>query len=1005
MAKPGKTMSSSMELTFQPLAKTFEDLTLDSGYGDMAGSCRSSVLSLSPSHLDTPPPGALWTLQQAVGAQGCPQCVTERAGRHVLRSRSWATLPPVEWVPWTEKDVGTVMRKSLPTWEVSPGLVRQVSSYLGRALQRVALEAQRLSLRCAKCTKQEVQAAARLVLSWALAEVFVSAGARGLSQYNMSAEEPWSCSKSTLCTLDLSVGRTFRWMLEARVAPVIHEHAAIYMTAGMQALLELLCARLGPVPSHRRGILPQPDVEDEQEQALERLLNSDAELWGIFQPYQHLICGRNAYGVLVLPACLTVYGRRSLARVSRSLRMSELQALESSLLATVVDSITELSALVMNISYYLQRLTALSSGTADKPPFHQGALSWEPGALHTLFYYTQRGVQPHISDSHGIQLTRERPEAWLPPLSEWLRVCVALAEHRHSLTVDSGDVQQAARLLLPGVDVEPRPLRVECCLYASKLLEASVVKRALCWNLAFRMLSCGRTDLVDAAAALLGPDGINTLDQQGLSPLMYSCTCGDEAMVQVLLDSGASIDLQVPGSGQHAPSAHPETRYWTALTFAVAFGHTSVAQLLLDRGADPNGCIGDEGTAETPLHLAAAAGRFPLVSLLLEKGADPLCGTSCTVGGGASLRGTTSAFSLAAAHGHRVVLWTLLSTINSDIVSLEDMLEEGLVSQNTRRPRSGRSKRIRQRALQGALYHSAEHGFLDIAMQLRQQENVPWTLHPWLQCLSTSFSQQCWEVMHSLLGDFPTRQDMYSKELVHEGLPLLFKILKTCQSESTVHQLAAILSGCYGPYPVPPVHEDVAKPHTTLDPAFLNNKEMCDITFLVEGELFYGHKDLVSSASPGLEKLICEASAWSSVPVEVPDIKYKTFQLVMQYIYSGAAEGFHIGKQEALEVLHAAHVFGITGLKRHCELLCSKNISPSDAANVYRQAKVDQATELKTFCEGYFLKNMVTLLDVSSFRRLLLASEDKDSLGKALLHTLTARMQALNQPTTKETMV
>lgn len=67
--------------------------------------------------------------------------------------------------------------------------------------------------------------------------------------------------------------------------------------------------------------------------------------------------------------------------------------------------------------------------------------------------------------------------------------------------------------------------------------------------------------------------------------------------------------------------------------------------------------------------------------------------------------------------------------------------------------------------------------------------------------------------------------------------------------------------------------------------------------------------------------------------------------------------------------------------------------------------QVDQATELKTFCEGYFLKNMVTLLDVSSFRRLLLASEDKDSLGKALLQTLTARMQALNQPTTKETMV
>lgn len=32
-----------------------------------------------------------------------------------------------------------------------------------------------------------------------------------------------------------------------------------------------------------------------------------------------------------------------------------------------------------------------------------------------------------------------------------------------------------------------------------------------------------------------------------------------------------------------------------------------------------------------------------------------------------------------------------------------------------------------------------------------------------------------------------------------------------------------------------------------------------------------------------LEKLICEASAWSSVPVEVPDIKYKTFQVIQPF--------------------------------------------------------------------------------------------------------------------------
>jgi uncharacterized protein len=91
----------------------------------------------------------------------------------------------------------------------------------------------------------------------------------------------------------------------------------------------------------------------------------------------------------------------------------------------------------------------------------------------------------------------------------------------------------------------------------------------------------------------------------GFTPLLFAAQQGDRESADHLLAAGADVnDTDASGASVLVVAAHS--------------GHGTLAQFLLDRGADPNAA----GAGYTPLHAAVLRGDTALVRGLLAKGAD-----------------------------------------------------------------------------------------------------------------------------------------------------------------------------------------------------------------------------------------------------------------------------------------------------------------------------------------------------------------------------------------------
>ncbi|CAK9299275.1 unnamed protein product [Gordionus sp. m RMFG-2023] len=330
------------------------------------------------------------------------------------------------------------------------------------------------------------------------------------------------------------------------------------------------------------------------------------------------------------------------------------------------------------------------------------------------------------------------------------------------------------------------------------------------------------------------------------------------------------------------------------------------------------------------------------------------------------------------------------------------------------------------RVLMEAMYHAAESGHIIICMELRNL-GIVWNLHIWITCLTHVASQPQplytrtspnlannfntnnllfpQNILHYLLTDFPNVKfdEVNIPEFLEAAFPILLNLFRSYLSNNSTSEqhldvtdnledqnrhnddnfktsseifkpVCKILSDCYRvgvrtviedamlPPPIPNSPQSVRS--TLIDPCYVNSPELSDISFLVEGKIFFGHKIILVNSSPRFKAMLCDKFAESNQDViPIPDIRYDIFKVIMEFLYSGKVDSIkNRDSAFVLELMAASNFFLLDGLQRECEIFSSNILDLTNCVSIYKTARLYCCEELSNYCVGFFLKNLPHLV-------------------------------------------
>ncbi|KAG5376580.1 hypothetical protein IGI04_041176 [Brassica rapa subsp. trilocularis] len=182
------------------------------------------------------------------------------------------------------------------------------------------------------------------------------------------------------------------------------------------------------------------------------------------------------------------------------------------------------------------------------------------------------------------------------------------------------------------------------------------------------------------------------------------------------------------------------------------------------------------------------------------------------------------------------------------------------------------------------------------------------------------------------------------------GLELLLGLLGSTNTKQQLDGAAALYKLANKSMALSPV--DAAPPSPTqrvyLGEQYVNSATLSDVTFLVEGRRFYAHRICLLASSDAFRAMFDGGYREKDArDIEIPNIKWEVFELMMRFIYTGSVD---ITIEISQDLLRAADQYLLEGLKRLCEYTIAQDITLENIGGMYDLSEAFHAMSLRQAC-------------------------------------------------------